>query len=273
MEQVSPPLRHERAVAAEELARFPGWAPERVARASPWDQRMEAEWKAADLICVPSRHLIGLAKEFGADPLKFRVVPYPIARPQLGGTIRNAKGRENLRVAFAGTLMLEKGVQYIYEALRKKPDLRVQMDFFGPINLTPLGVRLLEQVGTVHGPVSRSQLFEEFRRADILIFPSLSEGSALVTLEATALGLPVVATEEAGAPASAMLIPSRSPAAILEAIETLAGDPERLEKLSAEGIAEAEKRNLTMYNETIIDSVQSLIGAQGKIPNYPASRA
>ena len=110
-------------------------------------------------------------------------------------------------MVFAGTLMLQKGVQYIYEALHKRPDLPVQMEFFGPVNLTPLGVRRLAEVGTVHGAVPRSRLLEEFRRADVLLFPSLSEGSALVTLEATALGLPVVATEETGAPASAMVIP------------------------------------------------------------------
>lgn len=89
MEQISAPLRYERAMAIEELARFPGWAPEGMTKSSLWYHRMEAEWQAADLIWVPSRHLIGISKEFGADPLKFHVIPYPIARPQSAGTIRN----------------------------------------------------------------------------------------------------------------------------------------------------------------------------------------
>lgn len=255
MEQVSPPLRYERAVAAEELARFPGWAPEGVTRSSPWDFRMEAEWQEANLILVPSRHLITISKSFGADPLKFRVIPYPIVKPEPAGTIRKAWGRHGLRIVFAGTLMLEKGVQYIYEALIKRPDLPIQMDFFGPINLTPSGVRHLTEVGTVHGPIPRAQLFEEFRRADVLLFPSLSEGSALVTLEAAAVGLPVLATEEAGAPASAMVIPSRSPEAIIEAIEMLASDPARLERLSAAGLAEAEMRSFAAYADSIVASI------------------
>lgn len=154
--------------------------------------------------------------------------------------------------------MLEKGVQYIYEALHKRPDLPVQMEFFGPVNLTPLGVQRLGQVGTVHGPVPRSQLLDEFRRADVLLFPSLSEGSALVTLEAAALGLPVVATEEAGAPASAMVIPAHNPDAIVEAIEALADNPGRLEMLSAAGLAEATKRSFAMYSDSIVDSIEKL---------------
>jgi alpha-maltose-1-phosphate synthase len=263
MDQVSPPLRYERAVAAGELGRFPGWAPERVTRSSRWDHRMEAEWQAADLIWVPAPHIIDISQEFGADPLKFRVIPYPIAKPRPAGVIRSAGKRRILRLVFAGTLMLEKGVQYIYQALRARPDLPVRMEFFGPVNLTSLGVRCLSGVGTVHGSVPRARLLEEFRRADLLLFPSLSEGNALVTLEAAALGLPVVATREAGALTSAMTIPARSPEAIIEAIEVLAGDPDRLARLSADGLAEANSRSLATYNNSIIESVERLTGRLG----------
>lgn len=263
MEQVSPPLRYERRVAAEELSRFPGWAPEGVTRASPWDHRMEAEWQQADLIWVPAAHLIAISRDFGADPRKFRVIPYPMAAPQPAGPARDPGRRRALRAVFAGTLMLEKGVQYIYQALHARPDLPVRMEFFGPVNLTPLGVRRLAQVGTVHGAVPRARLLEEFRRADMLLFPSLSEGSALVTLEAAALGLPVVATEESGGPASAMTIPARSPEAIIEAIEVLAEDPAQLEKLSAAALAEAADRNVAAYNRGIAGSAAALIGRAG----------
>lgn len=258
MEQISPPLRYERAVAAAELASFPGWAPERATKASSWDYRMESEWQAADLIWVPSPHLVGISAAFGADPTKFRVIPYPTDGPQPTGSAREAGSRRVLRVVFAGTLMLEKGVQYIYEALHKRPDLPVCMKFFGSTNLTPLGVQRLTEVGTVHGPVPRSQLLEEFRSADVLLFPSLSEGSALVTLEASALGLPVITTEEAGAPASAMVIPSRNPEAIIDAIETLADNPGHLDRLSAAGLAEARRRSFAMYNGGIVDSIEEL---------------
>jgi glycosyltransferase involved in cell wall biosynthesis len=252
LEQISPPARYERAVRAAEIARFPGWEPESVPISTPWRGREEAEWQAADLIWVPSAHLINIYRDFGADPLKFRVLPYPIGRQRSSGVARDVRGGRALRVVFVGTLMLNRGVQYIYEALRRKPSLPVQMEFFGPVKLTEVGVRCLAEVGTVHGPVPRSELFSELRRADVMLFPSLSEGSAFATLEAVALGLPVVATPETGGPASAMVIPSRSPEAIIEAIEILAGDPSRLAKLSEAGLAEASTRNLATYAENII---------------------
>jgi glycosyltransferase involved in cell wall biosynthesis len=262
LEQISPPPRYEREVRAGELVRFPGWEPEKVPISPAWRGRLEAEWQAADLIWVPSAHLISICRDFGADPLKFRVVPYPIGKQQSAGMATEVKGGRALRVVFVGTLMLEKGVQYIYEALRRKPSLPVQMEFFGAVKLTELGVRCLAEVGTVHGPVPRSQLFSELRRADVMLFPSLSEGSALATLEAAALGLPLIATPEAGGPASAMAIPSRSPEAIIEAIEILADDPARLAELSEAGLAEASTRNLAAYTENIIGLVGSGSGRE-----------
>lgn len=260
MEQVSPPLRYERAIAHEELAAFPGWAPEGVTKSSDWDLRMEAEWQAADLVWVPSPHLIDISRQFGADPRKFEVVPYPIPWPLPVAPKEKVTTRGRLRVLFAGTLMLEKGVQYIYEALRSRPDLPVLMEFFGPSQLTPFGLRCLSEVGTVRGAVPRSQLLEEFRQADILLFPSLSEGSALVTLEAAALGLPVVTTKEAGAPASVLTIPARSPQAIIDAIESLADDPARLDQLSSGGLAEAASRNSAVYVGRVVNSFSELTG-------------
>jgi hypothetical protein len=262
MEQVSTPHRYERAVTAAELARFPGWATDTASRSRPWDLRMEAEWQAADLILVPSRRLIAISREYGADPRKFHVLPYPISRPQPPGRVREPRFRRKLHVVFAGTLMLQKGVQYVYQALRKRPDLPVHMEFFGSVNLTPLGMSRLAEVGTVHGPVPRSELLDAFRHADILLFPSLAEGSALVTLEAASLGLPVVATEEAGAPMGAMVIPSRSAEGIIEAIEAIADDPAQLEKLSAACLAEAAKRTTDMYSDSIADSIRQLLRYQ-----------
>jgi glycosyltransferase involved in cell wall biosynthesis len=259
MEQVAAPPRYERALTSEELARFPGWAEAGVVKPSLWDDRVEAELRAADVIWAPSQHLIRVSQKFGADPSKYHVIPFPAAASQPAVTNSGAEPRGRLRIIFAGTLMLQKGVQYIYEALHKRSDLPVQMKFFGSIKLTQFGVQRLMEVGTVHGPIARSQLHEEFRNADMLLFPSLCEGHALVTLEAAALGVPVVATRESGASSSAMLIASRSPEAIIEAIEAVIADRELLHKLSEAGLAEAKGRNLGAYAENIVESLVKLV--------------
>ncbi len=50
-----------------------------------------------------------------------------------------------------------------------------------------------------HGSVVRSVLFEAYEAADILVFPTLSDGFGMVVTEAFAHGLPVITTNRAGA--------------------------------------------------------------------------
>ena len=54
-----------------------------------------------------------------------------------------------------------------------------------------------------------------------------------------------------------MVIPSRSPEAIIDTIEMLADDPARLAALSEAGLAEASARNLATYTENIIGMLGS----------------
>jgi glycosyltransferase involved in cell wall biosynthesis len=247
MEQFSPPARAERCIADEERQRFEGWAPDRVSRVTSWDYRMEREWAAADVVWVPSLHLTQLCQQFGADPAKFRVIPYPIPHHPGVSWVRRPREGGRLRVVFAGTLMLEKGVQYIYEALRRWTAGLIDMHFFGPVQLTSLGTSRLSNVGTVHGPVSRARLLDEFTRADLLLFPSLSEGSALVAAEAAGIGLPIIATEESGAPESARLVEARSADEIRAALEEVLDEPPTLERLSQNCLEEARQRNVDAF--------------------------
>jgi glycosyltransferase involved in cell wall biosynthesis len=210
---------------------------------------MVQEWDSADLIWAPSAHVVDLCREYGANPTKLRLLRYPI--PQWSEYSWHNRSREEsaLRVVFAGTLMLDKGVQYIYDALRQSEIARhIDMHFFGGIQLSSEGVARLSEVGTVHGPVARARLLYEFSQASVLLFPSLSEGSALVTAEAAGVGLPVIATRESGPPDSATIIEARSGAAIIAALERLLDDPALLENMSKACLTEARHRDVEAFN-------------------------
>lgn len=59
-----------------------------------------------------------------------------------------------------------------------------------------------ELVGHVHfrGAVMQDDLVEYLRASDLYVFPSYAEGCARSAMEALAAGLPVICTEETGAP-------------------------------------------------------------------------
>jgi glycosyltransferase-like protein len=91
------------------------------------------------------------------------------------------------------------------------------------------------------GTVSEADLGGWYRAADAFAFPSVKEGFGLVVLEALAAGLPVVASdipvfaEYLRDGESALLVPPGDAAALAEALDALAGDPELRRRLAAGG--------------------------------------
>lgn len=101
--------------------------------------------------------------------------------------------------------------------------------------------RALGVSGTVHLLGHRDDARDLLPAFDIFANSSTSEGISLTILEAMAAGLPVVATRVGGTPevvddqVDGLLVPSRDPRAIGDAICALAVDPVRRHSLGAAG--------------------------------------
>jgi glycosyltransferase involved in cell wall biosynthesis len=100
------------------------------------------------------------------------------------------------RVLYVGSLRSFKGPQVVLDAAQRCPyaDFAVVGDGI-------MGPGLLERAKgltnvTMRGPLGRMAVREEYRTADIFMFPSRWEGSPRVLLEAAACGLPVVARKD-----------------------------------------------------------------------------
>ena len=83
------------------------------------------------------------------------------------------------------------------------------------------------------------------READVLVLPSVEEGSALVTYEARGSGCVLVVSDHSGAPCrpehDALVHPAGDVGTLRGHLASLAGDPERLARLRAaslEGIGD-----------------------------------
>ena len=99
-----------------------------------------------------------------------------------------------------------------------------------------------------------------YAAANVLVLPSLSEGSPNVLLEAMAVNVPVVATEVGGTPEivrhreSALLVPPRDPVRLAEAIEEVLSDAELRRSLTARA------RALIAQNHSPESRARRLIG-------------
>jgi glycosyltransferase involved in cell wall biosynthesis len=105
------------------------------------------------------------------------------------------KANSRPRVLFVGSLRPFKQPQLLLNAASRFPNAD-----FGIVGEGPLGSELrnrAEREGLTNllllGPLDSQALREEYRRADVFLFPSMWEGSPKVILEAAACGLPVIA--------------------------------------------------------------------------------
>lgn len=187
-------------------------------------RRMEEEVELADAVVVGSRYA---ADSFAGvnDPARVHVIPYGTDTSAFRPDDRRRRSGP-LRVLFAGALTQRKGLAYLLDAMQLLDPVRFELVLAGPQVGSGDGLRAYEGAFRRAGAVAPADMPRVFREADVLVLPSLAEGSALVVLEAMASGLPVVVTPNTGADAmrdgvEGFEVPIRDPAAIAAALERL----------------------------------------------------
>jgi glycosyltransferase involved in cell wall biosynthesis len=262
LEQTSSPVEFEERMLAGERDRFQGWeaagVPESVWR--PMAERERAEWALADLVLAGSNHVREAMGQFGFVG-RCCVVPYGIDPAAYPHRLRRAPHRP-LRVLFVGNVRLLKGVGHLMEAARAIGPDRARFRAVGSINLTPLGRAALAEHVELLGPVPRSQVRSQYEWADLMVFPTLSEGSANVCYESLASGLPVLTTSNAGSVVrdglDGMLMPAQDHAAIVAALNHVIDEPSLLEHWSAGAIQRAAEFTWPAYARRLLAAIDTL---------------
>lgn len=162
------------------------------------NERKDEELRLADHVFVASGFTKRSLLHVGVPENRISVVPY--GAPPVTQLEREPVPRPFIFLC-AGTQSVRKGVHYLLEAWRRLgAHSGVELWLIGHMQL-PL--RLLADLpGTVviRPSVTKPELFELYRRAGALVFPSLVEGFGMVITEAMANGLPVITTPNTAGP-------------------------------------------------------------------------
>ena len=199
-------VREEVEVLEREAERSPDFFPIYLAD-GPVDRR-ELAWlhdrrlrdiALADRVLVPSDHIAGRLIRHGTPADRVRVVPYAADTRRFRPGPDKRHDPDRCTFLFAGGITQRKGIKYLLEAWRqvRRPGWRLQLLGGLPRGLGAAGAvsrrgRVARPGGACRGARRR------WRAADVFVFPSLFEGSAVVTYEALACGLPSVVTPSAG---------------------------------------------------------------------------
>lgn len=181
-------------------------------------------------------------------------VPFYIDRAAFEAAGERAPGK---RALYVGRIGHQKDVATLLRAWARvaaaHPDARLTVAGDGPLRgACEALVRRLGLSGSVTfaGAVPYARVAALYRDATVFVMPSLYEGTCMALHEAAASGLPLVATDTAGAhdfitPSAigGSLVPVRDPARLAEAIDRLFRDP-----AAAASAGEQARRRLDAFS-------------------------
>lgn len=220
----------------------------------------------AEVLTGCSPELVERICKLGFPPERAHVIPYGVdvatfsPDPSRRGVWRDRLGipQDAPLLLGVGRMATKKGFHLLVGGLAdlfaRAPRAHVVLAGGGD-RLEELRAAAAPFAGRVHfpGPVLHDTLPDLYRAADLFVLPAVHDrqgnvdGLPNVVLEAMASGLPVVASNVSGIPLAVvagetgLLVPEGDRAALLDALATLLGDPERRAVLGAAGRRRAER--------------------------------
>jgi starch synthase len=112
------------------------------------------------------------------------------------------------------------------------------------------------------GRVAHSEVPARMAAADVFVFPSLFEGSAVVTYEALACGLPCLVTPNAGSvvrtEVEGLVVPAGDVDRLAQGMEQLGNDPALRARMAQAARRRAEEFDWPRYHAALHDEVCDL---------------
>ena len=223
-------------------------------------ERFSREPHLADSCIAASSYTRKTLIDNGISPDRVSVIPYGV---DLEFFSPADSQRNQLSVLFVGQLCRQKGLHYLLEAWRRLAPSNAELRIVGvPHNKAVISQYM--QVARFLGRLNWRELREEYRRADLLCLPSLSENSGQVILEAIACGTPVLTTTSCGASdlirhgESGLVIPPAHLEFLISSLEWASRNRDKVREMRAAARSTAEQYPWSKFRKNIVEQLRSL---------------
>ncbi len=227
-----------------------------------WRERNLAEIEEADRIVVPSAFVLKTFLSHGVPREKIAVIPFGVDAERFSPPVERPESP--IRFLFVGQIGIRKGVHYLLEAWRRLALPDAELILAGRVqNNSQAMLARYDGLPGVRwaGHVDPVGLY---RSAHVFVFPSLDEGSALVTYEAMASGLPLIVTENSGSLArggvDGIFVPVRDVDALAAAMAQLYREKDLREEMGRAARRRIEPYTWERYGDEIAALYQRLTG-------------
>lgn len=220
------PGRLEWDLVRDEAERWPAFMQPPGPPPAGYYERAEEEWKVADLVLVNSEWARTAIVKQGADPARVEIIP--LAYEAVPEEVQAPRAGAPLTVLWIGSVLLRKGIQYLLEAAKQLASEPVEFVIAGPLGIRSEALERLPASIRFVGPVPRSEAARWYRKADVFVLPTISDGFAITQVEALSHGVPVIATPNCGEVVedgrTGFIVPPRDAAALAAAIRRFIRD-------------------------------------------------
>ncbi len=259
--QIDPGARHFQIV-AEAAQRALEYGSPPAAPSAEYLANWREECALADRIAVNSEWSRSCLEAEGIAAEKLVLVPLAYEPPAAAAEVHHYpaafSSERPLRLLFVGQAGVAKGLNVILEALALIGEIPFELAIVGERN-AEVPRRFLEHPRVRwQGAVSRGAVMRFYQDADVLLFPSLSDGFGMVQVEAQGWRLPIIASRSCGAVVrdgvNGLLLPEVTATAIAGAIRQAARDPRQLERWSRASAA-APQSGVQALGERLVELV------------------
>ncbi len=241
--------------------------------------RRRAEIARADVIIANSALTRRSHVAAGADPEKVFAVPLGAPPPIGEAGLRDERRGKPLSIVWAGTFMPRKGAHYFLEAWRAlRPRQSARATIFGQVVVPERLLASPPEGLEFRGSVPRSELFAAYETADVLVFPTLSDGFGMVVAEALAHGLPVITTDQAGASDliehghNGLVIPAGNADALKEALQWCLDNRAALQEMRFAALETARRHQWSDFRRRLIEAYDTGLRRAGYAPRFFAGQ-
>lgn len=227
-------------------------------------ERELQEYAAADAVIVPSERVRQSFLKRGVEADRVKVV-------RLGADLDTFQPRQGvgesdgpLRVLFAGSISVQKGVHHLLQAGKALPG-KVELRLAGVVS-QDLKPALAEGGASVThlGKLSKSDLAAEMAQADLFVLPSIQDGFGMVVAEAMACGTPCAVSDGAGASeiveegVAGWVFPAGNAEALTAVLEQAAEDRSRLAQMREALAQQRQSLGWSRYGDDLMSVLEEV---------------
>jgi glycosyltransferase involved in cell wall biosynthesis len=171
--------------------------------------------------------------------------------------------KRQLEVLFVGTIMRRKGIGLLVDMFHKLKDLDIKWTIIGPpgdaIGLLPRNEPKLTYRPFMH----HEELVEQYRQADVFIFPSFLDSWAQTVIEGMACGTPVIVSDHTGAKEAVeqgggFVVPTGDVEAYVEKILYFFDHRDEVERMGRRAREIAQRYTWEHYAQQVTEAINAI---------------